>query len=53
MARLSLPGLGGAGGPFEGSLEGDPEEAEFGHGGQGEVLFCGANLLSRFLLDSS
>lgn len=26
LARLSLPGFGGAGGPVEGSLDGDPVE---------------------------
>lgn len=26
MARFSLPGLGGAGGPMAASLEGEPEE---------------------------
>lgn len=50
LARLSLPGFGGAGGPVEGSLEG---EEEVGHGEEGGVPFCGANLLSKFLLDSS
>lgn len=53
LARLSLPGFGGAGGPVEGSLDGDPVEEEEGHGEEGGVPFCGANLLSKFLLDSS
>lgn len=48
LARFSLPGFGGAGGPFVGSLEGDGE----GHGEE-EAALCGANLLSRFFLDSS
>lgn len=52
LARLSLPGFGGAGGPAEESLEGDPLEEEEGHGEDGEVFIWGANLLSRFLLDS-
>lgn len=53
LDRLSLPGFGGAGGPVEGSLEGDPMEEEVGHGEEGGVLLLGANLLSKFLLDSS
>lgn len=51
LAKLSLPGFGGAGGPFEESLERDSVD-EVGYGEDG-VLFWGANLLSRFLLDSS
>lgn len=51
LARLSFPGFGGAGGPFEGSFEGDP--LEVGHVEGGAALFRGANLLSKFLLDSS
>lgn len=51
LARLSFPGFGGAGGPFEGSFEGDPLEG--GHEEGGAVLPWGANLLSKFLLDSS
>lgn len=52
LARLSFPGLGGAGGPAKGSLEGDPLEEEEGQGEDGGVLIWGANLLSRFFLDS-
>lgn len=47
LARFSLPGFGGAGGPFAGSLEDGMT-----HGAE-EAAFCGANLLSRFFLDSS
>lgn len=53
FARLSLPGFGGAGGPAEGSLEGDPVEEAVGHGDEEAALFWGANLLNKFLLDSS
>lgn len=50
LDRLSLPGFGGAGGPDEGSLEGDPVE---GHGEEGGAFLWEPNLLSKFLLDSS
>lgn len=51
LAKLSLPGFGGAGGPFEESRERD-SAVEAGYGGEW-LVFWGANLLSRFLLDSS
>ena len=53
LDRLSLPGFGGAGGPAEWSFEGDPVEEEVGQGEEGGVPLWGANLLSKFLLDSS
>lgn len=47
LARFSLPGLGGAGGPENRSLDGEPEEKA-----GAEEAALGLNLLTKFWRDS-